>query len=64
MNLNEINEYPLFQSGSGGKIHHQGCGHRSLRISVLGGTKGMTFQEIIDKYGTALCSYCFPEVAA
>lgn len=63
MNLNDTNEYPLFQSRNGGKIHHQGCGHRSLSISALGDTKGMTFQEIITKYGTDLCSYCFPEVA-
>ena len=63
MNPNEINEYPLFQSRNGGKIHHQGCGQRSMHISNLGGTKGMTFQQIVDKYGTDLCSYCFPGVA-
>ena len=60
--MNTINQYPLYQSRNGGKIHHQHCGQRSLYAGAVKGTQGLTTQQIIDAYGDQLCSYCYPEV--
>ncbi|QGU05094.1 hypothetical protein [Corynebacterium comes] len=43
-----------------GKIHDVGCSHRPASIRPVAGTKGMTIQEVVAKYGTDLCSHCFP----
>lgn len=54
----------LVQSRNAGHIHHPTCGHRSLYITYLEGSENMTRAQQIETYGTALCEYCFPEVAA
>ena len=52
----------LLQSHQGGKIHHWTCGHRSRAVSVVEGIDGMTRQQAIEKFGSSLCGFCFPEI--
>jgi hypothetical protein len=61
-NFNSPTGYPLFQSRNGGKIHFQHCGQRSIYAGPVKGTETMTREEIVAKYGTDLCRYCFPEI--
>lgn len=60
--LAHTNTYPLIRTAHGTKIHEQGCGHSSRRITFLPETEGMTRGQIIEKYGRDLCRYCFWEV--
>lgn len=53
--------HQLVQSRRGGKIHFPSCGARSLHVAGVQGTEKMTREEIVAKYGQALCFTCFPE---
>jgi len=60
--MNTTLGYQLVQTHNGGKIHDPGCGHRSYSINYIVGSESMTREQVVAKYGTDLCRFCFPEV--
>lgn len=53
---------PLMQSRNGGKVHFAECGQRSLYVHMLKDTDTLTRAQLVEKFGTDLCRYCFPEL--